>query len=136
MGVDFQTGFPLRGGLRYDPFLRVAVGDVVLRAEVVEEVAAADAEAGFEGGCGVIETCVDYLVGEGILLVYLVCCVCCQMFGVGLSHSMHTSELRLLVSVPGASWRSSKMVEVPSRAASCRAVARPTTPAPITFHSD
>lgn len=72
MRVDFQTGFPLRGGLRYDPFFRVAVGDVVLRAEVVEEVAAADAEAGFEGGCGVIETCVDYLVGEG-LLVCLVC---------------------------------------------------------------
>lgn len=128
----------MRGGLRYDPFLRVAVGDVVLRAEVVEEVAAADAEAGFEGGCGVIETCVDYLVGEGLLLVGLVCGVCCQMLGVGVSHSisMHTSEFRLLVSVPGASWRSSRMVEVPSRAASCRAVARPTTPAPITFHLD
>lgn len=43
-----------------------------------------------------------------------------------------TSELRLLVSVPGASCRSSRMVDVPSRAASCRAAARPTTPAPIT----
>lgn len=126
----------MRGGLRYDPFLRVAVGDVVLCAEVVEEVAATDAEAGFEGGCGVIETCVDYLIGEGVLLVCLVCGVCCQTLGVDLSHSMHTSELRLLVSVPGVSWRSSRMVEVPSRAASCRAVARPTTPAPITFHSD
>jgi hypothetical protein len=30
--------------LGYDPFLRVAVGDVVLGAEFVEEVAAADAE--------------------------------------------------------------------------------------------
>lgn len=135
MRVDFQTGFPLCGALRYDPFLRIAVGDVVLRAEVVEEVAAADAEAGFERGRGIIEPCVDYLVGE-MLLVCLVCGVCCQMLGVGLSHSMHTSELRLLVSVPGASWRSSRMVEVPSRAASCRAVARPTTPAPIIFHSD
>jgi hypothetical protein len=33
----------------------IAVGNVVFRAEVVEEVAAADAELGFEGGCWVIE---------------------------------------------------------------------------------
>jgi len=46
---------------------------------------------------------------------------------------MRTSELRLLVSVPGASCRSSKIVEVPSWAANCRAVASPTTPAPITW---
>lgn len=65
MCVHFQTGFPLCGILRHDPFLRVAVGNVVFRAEVVEEVAAADAELGFEGGCWVIEACVDYLVGEG-----------------------------------------------------------------------
>lgn len=43
-----------------------------------------------------------------------------------------TSELRLLVSVPGASCLSKRMVEVPSRAASCRATASPTTPAPMT----
>lgn len=136
MRVDFQTGFPLRGSLCYDPFLRVAVGDVVLRAEVVEEVAATDAEAGFERGCGVIETSVNYLVGERELLVWVGHVGLLPNLGVCLSHSVHTSELRLLVSVPGASWRSSRMVEVPSRAASCRAVARPTTPAPITFHSD
>lgn len=134
MGVDLQTSFPLRGGLRHNPFLCVAVGNVVLRAEVVEEVAAADAEAGFEGVCWVIEACVDYLVGEGLLLVWLGCVDLLPNVGVTLSHSIHTSELRLLVSVPGASCRSSRMVEVPSRAASCRAVARPTTPAPITFH--
>lgn len=44
-----------------------------------------------------------------------------------------TSELRLLVSVPGASCRSSRIVEVPSREASCRATASPTTPAPMTL---
>jgi hypothetical protein len=33
--------------LGYDPFLGVSVGDVVLRAEVVEEVAAVDAELCF-----------------------------------------------------------------------------------------
>ena len=44
-----------------------------------------------------------------------------------------TSEFRLLVSVPGASCRSSRMVDVPSRDASWRAIARPTTPAPITL---
>lgn len=44
-----------------------------------------------------------------------------------------TSELRLLVSVPGASCRSRRIVEVPSRAASCLATERPTTPAPMTF---
>lgn len=111
------------------------MGDVVLCAEVVEEVTAADAELGFEGACWVIETSVNYLVGEGLLLVYL------GVVGLlsnewAYRSSMHTSELRLLVSVPGASCRSSRMVEAPSRAASCRAVAKPTTPAPITFQSD
>jgi hypothetical protein len=33
--------------LGYDPFLGVAVGDVVFGTEVVEEVAAADAKFGF-----------------------------------------------------------------------------------------
>lgn len=112
------------------------MGDIVLCAEVVEEVAAADAELSFEGGRWVIEACVNYLVGEGLLLVCLGCVGLLETVQVGSLWRLHTSELRLLVSVPGASCRSSRMVEVPSRAASCRAVARPTTPAPITFQSD
>lgn len=44
-----------------------------------------------------------------------------------------TSELRLLVSVPGVSCRSKRMVEVPSRAVNCLATDKPTTPAPITY---
>ena len=44
----------------------------------------------------------------------------------------NTSELRLLVSVPTAPCRSRSRVEVPSRSASFRAMARPTAPAPIT----
>lgn len=46
-----------------------------------------------------------------------------------------TSELRLLVSVPGASCLSRRIVDVPSLAASWRAIARPTTPAPMTCYS-
>ena len=44
-----------------------------------------------------------------------------------------TSEFLLLVSVPTAPCFSTRTVEVPSRPASCLAIARPTTPAPITF---
>lgn len=44
-----------------------------------------------------------------------------------------TSELRELVSVPMASWRSMRTVEDEGRCcASCRAMARPTTPPPMT----
>ena len=45
--VYLQGCFPLLWGLGYDPFLGVSVGDVVLCAEVVEEVAAVDAERCF-----------------------------------------------------------------------------------------
>jgi hypothetical protein len=62
MRVYFQRGFPLRFGLGDDPFLRVAVGDVVGGTKVVKEVAAADAKGRFQGGCGVVKTGVDYLV--------------------------------------------------------------------------
>ena len=44
-----------------------------------------------------------------------------------------TSEFRLLVSVPTDPCRSSRSVDVPSRSASLRAIARPTAPAPMTY---
>ena len=45
-----------------------------------------------------------------------------------------TSLLRELVSVPMASWRSMRTVEVLSLWASWRATARPTTPPPMTCY--
>lgn len=116
----------MRLGLGYDPFLGVAVRDVVVGAEVVEQVAAADAEGGFQRSGWVVETGMDYLfVMRCFLLVGWLAVE-------GYVWIRRTSELRLLVSVPGASCRSSRIVEVPSWAANCLAVARPTTPAPIT----
>jgi hypothetical protein len=108
-----------------DPFFGVAVGNGVLGAELVEEIAAANAEFCFQGGRGVVEACVNDLVAIDRLLGQTV-----PEFG-GINGL--TSELRLLVSVPGVSCRSRRMVEVPSRAASCLATDRPTTPAPITY---
>lgn len=100
--------------------------DIVLGAELVEQVAAADAECGLERGGWVVETGMDYL----FVISYLFPVGWWAVEGyVGFNR---TSELRLLVSVPGASCRSSRIVEVPSWAANCLAVARPTTPAPIT----
>jgi hypothetical protein len=46
---------------------------------------------------------------------------------------IHTSEFRLLVSVPTDPCRSSKIVDVPSLEANWRAIASPTTPAPMTY---
>jgi hypothetical protein len=43
-----------------------------------------------------------------------------------------TSEFRELVSIPTASFRSMSNVLVPGLAASCRAIANPTAPPPIT----
>ena len=61
MFVDAETGFPLFWGLGDDPFLGVAVRDVVLGAECVEELFAFDAEGGFEGVDAVVEACMDDL---------------------------------------------------------------------------
>lgn len=47
-GVHFAQFFPLFLVLGYDPFFRVAVGDVVARAEGVHHFSALDAEGGFE----------------------------------------------------------------------------------------
>jgi hypothetical protein len=44
-----------------DPFFGVAVGYGVLGAQLVEEIAAADAEFCFQGGGWVVEACVDDL---------------------------------------------------------------------------
>jgi hypothetical protein len=112
--------------LRDDPFLRVAVRDAVSGAELVEEVLAADAEVCFLGCCAVVEACVDYLVR--ILSEMPIKCG-----GMGEGELVCTSELRLLVSVPGASCRSRRMVDVFGREASWRATARPTTPPPMTY---
>lgn len=60
--MDFKASFPLFWCLRDDPFLRVAVGDAVFGAEVVELVPPADAELGFEGVGRVVKTCMDYLL--------------------------------------------------------------------------
>jgi hypothetical protein len=44
-----------------DPFFGVAVGNGVLEAQLVEEIAAADAEFCFQGVGGVVEASVDDL---------------------------------------------------------------------------
>jgi hypothetical protein len=44
-----------------DPFFGVAVGDGVLGAQLVEEIAATDAEFCFQGVGGVVEACMDDL---------------------------------------------------------------------------
>ena len=59
--VHAQTGFPLFWGLGDDPFFGVAVWDVVLGAECVQELFALDAEGGFQGVGAVVEACVDDL---------------------------------------------------------------------------
>lgn len=85
---------------------------------------ALDAELGFERVMTIVETCVDDLA----LYQYemkLERLKKIQKFQL-------TSELRLLVSVPTDPCLSIRIVEVPSLAASCRAIARPTAPAPIT----
>lgn len=48
-------------GLSDNPLFGVAVGNGVLRAEIVEEIAAADAEFCFEGISWVVEAGVDDL---------------------------------------------------------------------------
>jgi len=45
---------------------------------------------------------------------------------------IYTSEFRLLVSVPTLPWRSISTVDTPSLSWSFRAIAKPTTPPPIT----
>lgn len=67
MFVDAETGFPLFWGLGDDPFLGVAVRDVVLGAECVEELFAFDAEGGFEGVGAVVEACMDDLFIKRLL---------------------------------------------------------------------
>jgi hypothetical protein len=56
-----KTGFPLLWCLGDNPFLGVAVGDVVLGAEVVEHVSAADAELRFQRVGWVVEACMNDL---------------------------------------------------------------------------
>lgn len=62
-GVDFGQFVPLLLVLRHDPLFRVAVGDIVARAEVVHHFSAFDAQAGFERVGPIVETGVDDLVG-------------------------------------------------------------------------
>lgn len=118
--VHIQTCLPFNIVLGHDPFLCVPVWDLFFGAVGVEFVFAGDAKAGFEGVGGVVYACMDDLYSVSLDIVQ------------GSGRWKHTSEFRLLVSVPTASCFSSKIVLVPSRAASWRAIARPTTPPPIT----
>lgn len=62
-GVHFGQFFPLLLVLGHDPLFRVAVGDVVARAEGVHHFSASHAEGGFERVGAIVESGVNDLVG-------------------------------------------------------------------------
>ena len=62
MFVDAETSVPLLGGLSDNPFLGIAVWNVVLHAELIEQVAATNAKFGFQGVRRVVKTSVDNLI--------------------------------------------------------------------------
>lgn len=98
-----------------------AVRDMGLLAQVVQLLAALDAEARLERAWRVVESCVNDLLQPRTPSA-------CPATG-----SVPTSELRDDVSVPTAMWRSSRMVP-PLGCFFCswRAMASPTTPPPMT----
>lgn len=51
--------------LGYDPFGDLSVLDIVFVTDVVEEMVASDAEAGFEGICWVVEAGMDHFAIAG-----------------------------------------------------------------------
>jgi hypothetical protein len=83
-------------------------------------MAALDAEGGFEGCGAVVETCMDYLERYQCMIEE------------NLQIQSQTSEFRELVSIPTPLFLSMSTVLVPSLAANCLAMARPTAPPPMT----
>jgi len=52
-----------------DPFLRVAVGDAFLVAEVVHHLLAFKAEGGFKGVRAIVDACVDDLRRRSVFIL-------------------------------------------------------------------
>lgn len=107
--------------LREYPFLGVPVWYAFLFAKIVQHVLAIEAERGLERVGSVVDACMNDLGNTSVLQA-------------GAITDPFTSELRLLVSVPTAPCFSIRRVDVPSLAASLRAIANPTAPAPTTCH--
>ena len=119
--VRFEKCLVLLLILREDPLAGIAVWNILLPAQIVHHVFALKAHLGLEGRGAVEDSSMDDLKGSiSSSRLYSLCAVL-------------TSELRLLVSVPTEPCRSMSRVDVPSRSASLRAIARPTAPAPMTY---
>jgi len=103
-----------------NPFAYIAVGDTVFIAQGIHKLSTTDAKGGFERCGPIIEACVDHLVIN--LSIYH-----------GTLGIEETSEFRELVSNPTPLFLSMRTVVVPSLAANCLAMARPTAPPPMTL---
>ena len=110
--------------LCYDPFLGVPMRDTLLRTQVVHHSFTLEAKICLEGAMAIVEACMDDLNSSDRALVR-------ERLDGGLTSL--ASEFLLLVSCPTEPCFSIRTVNVPSLAANWRAIASPTTPAPITW---
>lgn len=117
--------------LGHDPFGDLLVLDVVFITELVEELVASDAEAGLEGICWIVEAGVDHFAVAGtVVKKYKLTLAWYRRTNQPWIRTEYNSFMNL-VSWPAASFLSTIKVD-PPRAASLSAIARPTTPAPMT----